>query len=138
MAKKANQEVQEAKDAVIDSANEAPKNEEQAGGEAETKQNTNETTLQDSQETTTSEPTAPKQPKTEIWVFIRGDELEQKGEILYEFALKFGFREAIKTAQEIAGVEQNGVMSAETLAAINAVDDTKFKESFEFLAAIRG
>ena len=79
-----------------------------------------------------------KQPKTEIWVFIRGDELGQKGEILYEFALKFGFREAIKTAQEIAGVEQNGVMSAEALSAINAIDDAKFKESFEFLAGIRG
>ena len=118
MAKKANQEVQEAKNMAIDSANEAPKNEEQ--------------------ETTTSEPTTPKQPKTEIWVFIRGDELGQKGEILYEFALKFGFREAIKTAQEIAGVEQNGVMSAEALSAINAIDDAKFKESFEFLAGIRG
>lgn len=138
MAKKANQEVQEAKNMAIDSVNEAPKNEEQAGGEAETEQNTNETTLQDSQEATTSEPTAPKQPKTEIWVFIRGDELGQKGEILYEFALKFGFREAIKTAQEIAGVEQNGVMSVEALTAINAVDDAKFKESFEFLAGIRG
>lgn len=134
MAKRTNQNVQEAKDTAIDSANEAPKNEEQEAIE----KSANETTLQDSQEATTSEPTAPKQPKTEIWVFVRGDELGQKGEILYEFALKFGFREAIKTAQEIAGVEQNGVMSAEALAAINAVDDTKFKESFEFLAAIRG
>lgn len=134
MAKRTNQNVQEAKDTAIDSANEAPKNEEQEAIE----KSANETTLQDSQEATTSEPTAPKQPKTEIWVFVRGDELGQKGEILYEFALKFGFREAIKTAQEIAGVEQNGVMSAEALAAINAVDDTEFKESFEFLAAIRG
>lgn len=124
MAKKNNQE-------AIDSANEVPKSKEQnqqRGGEAKTT----------GQDATASEPTTTKQPKTEIWVFIRGDELGQKGEILYEFALKFGFREAIKTAQEIAGVEQNGVMSAEALAAINAVDDTEFKESFEFLAGIRG
>nr|DAN78195.1 MAG TPA: Secretion activator protein, putative, Secretion activator, Porphyromonas gingivalis.3A [Caudoviricetes sp.] len=128
MAKKNNQE---AKDIAIDSANEVPKSKEQnqqRGGEAKTT----------GQDATASEPTTTKQPKTEIWVFIRGDELGQKGEILYEFALKFGFREAIKTAQEIAGVEQNGVMSAEALAAINAVDDTEFKESFEFLAGIRG
>ncbi|EAU00359.1 hypothetical protein [Campylobacter curvus] len=137
MARRTNQNgqnVQEAKNTAIDSANEAPKNEEQEA----TEKSANETTLQDGQDAVASEPNTTKQPKTEIWVFIRGDELGQKGEILYEFALKSGFREAIKTAQEIAGVEQNGVMSAEALAAINAVDDTEFKESFEFLAGIRG
>ena len=134
MAKRTNQNVQEAKDAVIDSANEVPKNEEQEA----TEKSADETTLRSGQDALASEPNTTKQPKTEIWVFIRGDELGQKGEILYEFALKFGFREAIKTAQEIAGVEQNGVMSAEALSAINAIDDAKFKESFEFLTGIRG
>lgn len=134
MAKRTNQNVQEAKDAVIDSANEVPKNEEQEA----TEKSADETTLRSGQDAIASEPNTTKQPKTEIWVFIRGDELGQKGEILYEFALKFGFREAIKTAQEIAGVEQNGVMSAEALSAINAIDDAKFKESFEFLTGIRG
>ena len=134
MAKRNNQNVQEVKDAVIDSANEVPKNEEQEA----TEKSADETTLRSGQDAIASEPNTTKQPKTEIWVFIRGDELGQKGEILYEFALKFGFREAIKTAQEIAGVEQNGVMSAEALSAINAIDDAKFKESFEFLTGIRG
>ena len=137
MARRTNQNgqnVQEAKNMAIDSVNEAPKNEEQEA----TEKSANETTLQDGRDSASSEPNTTKQSKTEIWVFIRGDELGEKGEILYEFALKFGFREAIKTAQEIAGVEQNGVMSAEALSAINAVDDAKFKESFEFLAAIRG
>lgn len=137
MAKRTNQNgqnVQEAKNMAIDSVSEAPKNEEQEA----TEKSANETTLQDGRDSASSEPNTTKQSKTEIWVFIRGDELGEKGEILYEFALKFGFREAIKTAQEIAGVEQNGVMSAEALSAINAVDDAKFKESFEFLAAIRG
>lgn len=137
MARRTNQNgqnVQEAKNMAIDSVNEAPKNEEQEA----TEKSANETTLQDGRDSASSEPNTTKQPKTEIWVFIRGDELGEKGEILYEFALKFGFREAIKTAQEIAGVEQNGVMSAEALSAINAVDDEEFKESFEFLAAIRG
>ena len=117
MAKRTNQNVQEAKDAVIDSANEVPKNEEQEA----TEKSADETTLRSGQDAVASEPNTTKQPKTEIWVFIRGDELGQKGEILYEFALKFGFREAIKTAQEI-----------------NAIDDAKFKESFEFLTGIRG
>lgn len=134
MAKRTNQNIQEVKDTAIDSANEVPKNEEQEA----TEKSADETTLRSEQDAVVSEPNTPKQPKTEIWVFIRGDELGQKGEILYEFALKFGFREAIKTAQEIAGVEQNGVMSAEALSAINAIDDAKFKESFEFLAGIRG
>lgn len=134
MAKRNNQNVQEVKDTVIDSANEVPKNEEQEA----TEKSADETTLRSEQDAVASEPNTTKQPKTEIWVFIRGDELGQKGEILYEFALKFGFREAIKTAQEIAGVEQNGVMSAEALSAINAIDDAKFKESFEFLTGIRG
>ena len=134
MAKRNNQNVQETKDTAIDSAKQASKNEEQEA----TEKSADETTLRSEQDAVASEPNTPKQPKTEIWVFIRGDELGQKGKILYEFALKFGFREAIKTAQEIAGVEQNGVMSAEALSAINAIDDAKFKESFEFLAGIRG
>ena len=134
MAKRNNQNVQEVKDAVIDSANEVPKNEEQEA----TEKSADETTLRSGQDAIASETNTTKQPKSEIWFFFRGDELGQKGEILYEFALKFGFREAIKTAQEIAGVEQNGVISAEALSAINAIDDAKFKESFEFLAGIRG
>ena len=65
----------------------------------------------------------------EIRTIIRADELGKKGEALYEYAVKFGYREAIIAAQEIAGNNGEwltGVMSDEALEAINALDDEIF------------
>lgn len=69
--------------------------------------------------------------KDEIWVFLRGDELGKKGVAMYEFAKTYGFRATIKIAQELAGVEQNGVMSDEALKAINALKDDELSNALK-------
>ncbi|MDL0090082.1 hypothetical protein [Campylobacter gastrosuis] len=68
----------------------------------------------------------------ELVEFIRLNELNKKtGKLIYQFATYRGFREAIKTAQRVAGVDENGVMSDEALKAINAVPEDDFVKGFE-------
>ncbi|MBR8466187.1 hypothetical protein KDE13_07525 [Campylobacter sp. faydin G-140] len=68
----------------------------------------------------------------EISIFIREDELNAKtAKAIYEFAKPKGYRLAIKLAQRVAGIDENGVMSNETLKAINAMKEDDFIKVFE-------
>lgn len=72
--------------------------------------------------------------KRDYWDKIRGDEFDGThdavGFVLFDCAVNQGVSKAIKLAQTVVGVTQDGVLGPKTMAAIKSMSPSAFVEQF--------
>lgn len=71
--------------------------------------------------------------KQNYWDMMRLDEVasQLKANEMFIFGVNVGVKPAIKAAQRIAGVVDDGIMGEISLAAINKIDEEKFDKEFD-------
>ncbi|CAD7288193.1 putative peptidoglycan-binding domain-containing protein [Campylobacter suis] len=70
-----------------------------------------------------------------FWDKIRGDEIisQHCANEIFCFAVNAGVRQAIKIAQRVVGVVDDGYFGAQTLRALNSYDEAKFNKEYDRL-----
>ncbi|MBE2985563.1 peptidoglycan domain protein [Campylobacter sp. RM12920] len=73
--------------------------------------------------------------KERFWDRMRLDEIESqlKANEIFIFGVNVGCRVAIKTAQRVAGVINDGYMGEQSIAAINRIDEAVFDRAYDDL-----
>ena len=71
--------------------------------------------------------------KTNYWNAMRLDEINsyQKQAEMFIFGVNAGCKNAIKAAQKVVGVTMDGILGANTLAAINAYNEVSFDKDYD-------
>lgn len=74
-----------------------------------------------------------QQLERRYWLHIMGNDIESPviAKTLFGGVLTLGLREAVRLAQQIAGATADGVMGAQTLRALNAMDAESFVARYE-------
>lgn len=70
----------------------------------------------------------------EFWRPLRGDEAMNNSVVwpVYDFAVTSGLRVAVRAAQVVLGVTNDGILGPRTLAALNSVDPHQFQIEYAF------
>lgn len=73
--------------------------------------------------------------KERFWDAMRLSELnsQKKADEIFIFGVNVGCKIAVKTAQRVAGVVDDGYMGEQSIAAINRIDEAKFDKEFDRL-----
>ena len=73
--------------------------------------------------------------KKEFWDKMKLDEVASQkiADEMFVFGLNVGIGHAIRAAQRIASVQQDGVVGPKTIQALNRLDDTVFDETYDIL-----
>lgn len=71
--------------------------------------------------------------KANYWDAMRLDEINsyQKQAEMFIFGVNAGCKNAIKAAQKVVGVTMDGILGANTLAAINAYNEVSFDKDYD-------
>lgn len=71
--------------------------------------------------------------KTAFWDKMRLDEVvsQKVAEELFVFAVNAGIGTAVKVAQRVVGVKDDGILGSGTLKALNGFDEKKFDKEFD-------
>lgn len=70
-----------------------------------------------------------------FWNAMRGDEINSQivANELFCFAVNAGVKQAIKTAQRVIGVVDDGYFGGQTLRSLNSYDEAKFNKEYDRL-----
>ncbi|MBE3030098.1 peptidoglycan domain protein [Campylobacter sp. RM9344] len=71
--------------------------------------------------------------RVNFWDKIKGDDInsQKKADEIFAFGVNVGIRTAIKTAQRVVGVVDDGNMSEASISAINRYDEVKFDKEYD-------
>ena len=67
-----------------------------------------------------------------FWTPLRANEIaaQDVANLLYDFAVNAGIKSAVKLAQKVLGLEADGILGPQTIAAINAADAKYFAQAY--------
>ncbi|MGG7048560.1 MULTISPECIES: glycoside hydrolase family 108 protein, partial [unclassified Campylobacter] len=73
--------------------------------------------------------------REQFWNAMRGDEIisQHCANEIFCFAVNAGVKQAIKTAQRVVGVVDDGYFGGQTLRALNSYDEAKFNKEYDRL-----